>query len=42
MFDNALGPYDLIGQVNAAKKKLAHLRIPVTVSDLAYSFKDVC
>ncbi|KAG6877319.1 hypothetical protein C0993_008657 [Termitomyces sp. T159_Od127] len=41
LFDRALEPSALIAQVKSAKEKLASLRIPVTVSDLAYSFKDV-
>ncbi|KAF5379761.1 hypothetical protein D9615_005744 [Tricholomella constricta] len=41
LFDWVLNPRDLITQVNAAKKNLSSLQIPVTVSDLAYSFKDL-
>ncbi|KAF8071577.1 glycoside hydrolase superfamily [Lyophyllum atratum] len=41
LFDWVLDPFDLIAQVNAAKKNLSSLAIPVTVSDLAYSFKEL-
>ncbi|KAG6889000.1 hypothetical protein C0995_004468 [Termitomyces sp. Mi166 len=41
LFDHVLEPGALIAQVDLAKEKLASLRIPVTVSDLAYSFRDV-
>ncbi|KAG5724319.1 hypothetical protein E4T56_gene16071 [Termitomyces sp. T112] len=40
LFDHVLEPAALLAQVKSAKEKLASLRIPVTVSDLAYSFKD--
>ncbi|KAG6889001.1 hypothetical protein C0995_004469 [Termitomyces sp. Mi166 len=41
LFDWVLDPYDLIDQVNAAKANLSSLHIPVTVSDMAYSFRDL-
>ncbi|KAG6831507.1 hypothetical protein H0H92_009775 [Tricholoma furcatifolium] len=40
LFDKVLSPSALTDQVNAAKEKLASLRISVTVSDLAYSFQE--
>lgn len=42
LFDQVLSPPDLIKQVQAAQKNLSSLQIPVTVSDLAYSFGQVC
>ncbi|KAG6886519.1 hypothetical protein C0992_003626, partial [Termitomyces sp. T32_za158] len=41
LFDWVLSPNDLIAQVNGAKANLSSLHIPVTVSDMAYSFRDV-
>jgi len=41
LFDQVLSPPDLIAQVDAAKQNLSSLHIPVTVSDLAYSFRDL-
>ncbi|RDB25818.1 hypothetical protein Hypma_006299 [Hypsizygus marmoreus] len=41
LFDWVLDPPDLITQVKAAKTNLSSLQIPVTVSDLAYSFRDL-
>ncbi|KAG6850115.1 hypothetical protein H0H93_001036 [Arthromyces matolae] len=41
LFDQVLTPYQLIDQVNLAKANLSSLHIPVTVSDMAYSFRDV-
>lgn len=41
LFDHALPPPQLTYEVEAAKKNLASLRIPVTVSDMAYSFRQL-
>ncbi|KAG6916215.1 hypothetical protein DXG01_007845 [Tephrocybe rancida] len=41
LFDWVLDPPVLIQQVNAAKANLSSLQIPVTVSDMAYSFRDL-
>ncbi|KAG6864868.1 hypothetical protein C0991_006722 [Blastosporella zonata] len=41
LFDWVLDPPVLIEQVKAAQKNLSSLQIPVTVSDLAYSFRDL-
>lgn len=40
LFDNVLSPDALTGQVLAAKKNLSDLRIPVTVSELAYGYQE--
>ena len=39
LFDSVLSPKDLAEQVLAAKKDLASLGIPVTVSELAYGYQ---
>lgn len=39
LFDSVLDPGALATQVTAAKKTLAPLGIPVTVSDMAYGFQ---
>ncbi|KAG6833110.1 hypothetical protein H0H87_011218 [Tephrocybe sp. NHM501043] len=41
LFDWVLDPPVLIQQVKAAKANLSSLQIPVTVSDMAYSFRDL-
>ncbi|KNZ73371.1 hypothetical protein J132_07669 [Termitomyces sp. J132] len=41
LFDWVLDPYSLIDQVKVAKANLSSLHIPVTVSDMAYSFRDL-
>lgn len=40
LFDWVLDPEDLAAQVLAAKKNLSSLHIPVTVSDMAYSYME--
>jgi len=40
LFDWALDPALLAEQVKAAKTKLAGLRIPVTISEMAYGFQE--
>ena len=39
LFDQALDPTELAEQVVAAKAKLAYLKIPVTISEMAYGFQ---
>ena len=39
LFDQALDPTELAEQVKAAKVTLASLKIPVTISELAYGFQ---
>ncbi|KAF8629950.1 hypothetical protein AX17_005516 [Amanita inopinata Kibby_2008] len=39
LFDEAIDPYELAAEVKKAKKNLAPLHIPVTVSDLAFSYQ---
>ena len=39
LFDQALDPAELAEQVTAAKVKLASLKIPVTISEMAYGFQ---
>ncbi|KAF8896688.1 glycoside hydrolase family 17 protein [Infundibulicybe gibba] len=41
LFDRAIEPNDLVFQVRNAKTSLASLQIPVTVSDMAYSYQKV-
>ncbi|KAG6831508.1 hypothetical protein H0H92_009776 [Tricholoma furcatifolium] len=41
LFDQVLTPTALIEQVQGAQANLSSLGIPVTVSDMAYSFRDV-
>ncbi|KAG6850114.1 hypothetical protein H0H93_001035 [Arthromyces matolae] len=41
LYDHALNPETLVAQIKSAKDQLASLHISVTVSDLAYSFRDV-
>ncbi|EIM90298.1 uncharacterized protein STEHIDRAFT_129136 [Stereum hirsutum FP-91666 SS1] len=40
LYDNVLSPNDLTTQVLAAKANLSGLRIPVTVSELAYGYQE--
>lgn len=40
LYDNVLSPDDLTTQVLAAKANLSGLRIPVTVSELAYGYQE--
>ncbi|TFK33457.1 glycoside hydrolase superfamily [Crucibulum laeve] len=40
LFDWVLDPEDLAAQVRAAKTNLSSLHIPVTVSDMAYSYQE--
>ncbi|KAI0320895.1 glycoside hydrolase superfamily [Amylostereum chailletii] len=40
LFDDVLSPNDLTAQVKAAKSNLASLKIPVTVSELAYGYQE--
>lgn len=42
LFSQVITPSDLIEQINAAKANLSSLHIPVTATDFAYSFRDVC
>ena len=39
LYDSALDPTELAEQVEAAKIKLASLKIPVTISEMAYGFQ---
>ena len=39
LYDWALDPAELAEQVKAAKAKLASLKIPVTISEMAYGFQ---
>ncbi|KAF8645871.1 hypothetical protein AX16_007529 [Volvariella volvacea WC 439] len=39
LYDWAIDPYDLAAQVKSAKSNLASLRIPVTVSEMAYGYQ---
>ena len=41
LFDQVLDPLDLMSEVLAAKANLSRLEIPVTVSDMAYSYQKV-
>jgi hypothetical protein len=41
LFDQAIDPYELAKEVDGAKENLAPLGIPVTVSDLAFSYQRV-
>ncbi|KAK2462950.1 hypothetical protein APHAL10511_005002 [Amanita phalloides] len=39
LFDKVIDPYELAGEVKGARENLASLGIPVTVSDLAFSYQ---
>ncbi|KAH6909232.1 B-(1-6) glucan synthase [Coprinopsis sp. MPI-PUGE-AT-0042] len=39
LFDWAIGPYDLAGDVWESKQRLANLQIPVTVSEMAWGYQ---
>jgi hypothetical protein len=41
LFDYALDPKELAAQVEKAKADLSSLRIPVTISELAYGYQEV-
>ncbi len=41
LFDGVLSPGELAKQVQRAKAQLSGVRIPVTVSDMAYSYQKV-
>ena len=41
LFDKAIDPYWLADEVKRARNNLASLNIPVTISDLAYSYQQV-
>lgn len=40
LFDNVLPHWKLAAQVNSAKRRLAGVQIPVTVSELAYGYQE--